>query len=337
MRGATGKYNLGRRDNGCLYVQQPASVLLNRLFARARFRHLQVLVRLAELGSVRRTAEAIGMTQPGVTQLLGDLEGLLGTPLFQRHARGVRPTPAGADLLPLARQMLVAMAATAEAAARRQDLGQGVVRVGATTAVLNGLLVSALPAFNARHPAIQLHLVEGVVEDLLLAVGRGELDLVACRQRSVVPEGWAFHVLAPDRCVVVAAADHPLAAKRSVSLAELAKAAWLPAPAGSIAREQFDALCLRFDREPALCNISTRIPSVTWALLHRRQLLTLVPLGVVGHLVAAGQLAVLKVREAMPLEPLGMLVPLQDVAPATAQLADFLTTFSKPRTPDGRR
>ena len=81
-----------------------ARVLLNRLLAKARFRHLQVLVKLAEVGSVRRTAEAIGMTQPGVTQLLADLEALLDVPLFHRHARGVLPTAACLDLLPLARQ-----------------------------------------------------------------------------------------------------------------------------------------------------------------------------------------------------------------------------------------
>ena len=40
----------------------PASVLLSRLLARGKFRHLQVLLRLAELGSVQRTADAIGVT-----------------------------------------------------------------------------------------------------------------------------------------------------------------------------------------------------------------------------------------------------------------------------------
>jgi len=128
-------------------------VLLNRLLARARFRHLQVLLQLAELGSVRRAAEAIGMTQPGVTQLLAELERLLETALFQRHARGVRLTPAGADLLPMARQMMLSLSATDEAAAARTEefagtvLGKQVVRCSDRSGfVVNALLVPYLLA-----------------------------------------------------------------------------------------------------------------------------------------------------------------------------------------------
>lgn len=312
-------------------MHQPATVLLNRLLARARFRHVQVLVRLGELGSVRRTAEAVGMSQPGVTQILGDLETLLDTPLFQRHARGVRVTPAGADLLPFARQLLLGMAATAEAVARRKGLGEGVVRVAATTAALNGLVVRALPEFNESHPSVQVHVNEGLLEDILLAVSRGEVDLVCCRRLGTIPEGWTFETLVPDHFVVVGAADHRLAGKRSVSLAELSRETWLPAPTGSLAREQFDALSARFAGEPALCNISTRVPSITWTLLQRRRLLTLVPYGVVRQFVEAGQLAVLKFKENMPLDPLGMLLPQEDAAPATARMAAFLRNFVKKR------
>lgn len=59
-----------------------ATVLTNRLMARARFRHLQALVRLCELGSLQRTAAAMGITQPAVTHLLADLESLLEISLF---------------------------------------------------------------------------------------------------------------------------------------------------------------------------------------------------------------------------------------------------------------
>ena len=94
-----------------------AKVLLNRLTAKARFRHFEVLVRLNELGSIKRTAESIGMTQPGVTQILADLEHLLEVTLFHRHARGVLPTQACQDLLPMARQCLLGLSASAEAIA----------------------------------------------------------------------------------------------------------------------------------------------------------------------------------------------------------------------------
>ena len=72
-----------------------ASLLMNRLQAKARIRHLQVLVTLGELHSLKKTAETIGLSQPAVTQLLADLESLLDAKLFDRFSRGVQPTRAG--------------------------------------------------------------------------------------------------------------------------------------------------------------------------------------------------------------------------------------------------
>ena len=51
-------------------MPESATVLLNRLLARGKFRHVQALLRLAELGSVQRAADAIGVTQSSVTQTL---------------------------------------------------------------------------------------------------------------------------------------------------------------------------------------------------------------------------------------------------------------------------
>jgi DNA-binding transcriptional LysR family regulator len=314
-------------------LQQTASVLLNRMLARARFRHVQVLVQLAELGSVKRTAEAVGMTQPGVTQILADLERMLDTPLFQRHARGVRPTPACMDVLPLARQMLLGLAASAEAVAARRGLGEGVVRLLATTASVNGLLVRALPEFNLRVPSVQVHLKEAEIDDALLAISRAEVDLVACRQPAVLPDGWAFRALLEDRFAVACAADHPLVRRRQLDWDDLADETWLPSPAGAAARKAFDAIVATMPGEVRTCQVITRVPAATWWLLRRQRLLTLVPYSVVRHLVDIGELAVLKMRTPMPFEPLGMLLAERDVNAATQRLADFLAQFAAhPRT-----
>ena len=110
-------------------MQLTATSLLHRLLARGKFRHVQVLLLLAELGSVQRTADAIRMTQSSVTQTLAYLEGLLEVRLFERHARGVRPTAACRDLLPVARQLMLGVAVGAQIVAARQQQGEGVVRV----------------------------------------------------------------------------------------------------------------------------------------------------------------------------------------------------------------
>ncbi|WP_135284278.1 LysR family transcriptional regulator [Ramlibacter rhizophilus] len=311
---------------------------MNRLLARARFRHIQVLVQLATLGSVRRTAEAVGMTQPGVTQLLADLERMLEAPLFHRHARGVRPTEACSDVLPFARQMLIGLGASAEAVAARRGLGEGVVRLVASTATVNGLLVRALPAFNEAFPGVQVQLKEAEIDDALLAIARGEVDMVGCREPAVVPQGWQFTALLPDTFVVACSADHPLVRRRSLGWADLAREAWLPAPAGSAARTEFDARTAPLPGELRICQVITRVPAATWSMLRHQRLLTLVPFSVVRHLVESGELAVLRLREPMPFKPLGVLLPVQDASVAAGKLAAFIEQFeAQARKKDKRK
>ncbi len=302
-----------------------ATVLSNRLMARARFRHLQALVRLCELGSLQRTASAMGITQPAVTHLLADLESLLETTLFQRHARGVRATPAGADLLPIAQQLLQGLQAGAEAVAARHSGGAGLVRLAASSAAVLGLLVNALPAFQRRYPYIQVQLREAEIDGLLASVSRGEVDMVACRQPAVVPQGWGFSALVEDEFAVICAPDHPLTRRRKLQWADLACQTWLPSPAGSLARSRYDALVeARFDEAPPSAQVITRNPALTTALLRDQPALALVPTGSVRPQLDAGQVVSLQLPERLPLDPIGVLVPQQGMGQATRELAEFL-------------
>src|SRR6202008_191630 len=55
-------------------------------------RHLVLLVELGRLGSIMQAAQAANLTQPAASKLLGELEHVLGVPLFERLPRGVEPT-----------------------------------------------------------------------------------------------------------------------------------------------------------------------------------------------------------------------------------------------------
>lgn len=304
-----------------------ATVLLNRLLARGKFRHVQVLLKLAELGSVQRAADAIGVTQSSVTQTLAYLEELLGAPLFQRHARGVRLTAAGAELVPVARQLLGGLAQAADGIAARRR-GGGSVRLLASATATNGLLVGVLPAFHEKHPAIEVHLREAEGGDQLLAIARGEADLVACRRPAVVPQGWEFHALIEDRFAVVCAADHPLRAKRRLDWDTLGAWPWLTAPSGTAARERFDAISARLHQPLPTHPLVTRLYTPMVSLIQHGRLLSLLPLSFIQHLVDRGELGVLKVGEPMPMEPIGLLQPQAPLREAVARLAEFLRSTS---------
>lgn len=305
-------------------MQPTASALLNRLLARGKFRHVQILLKLAELGSVQRAADSIGMTQSSATQALAYIEQLLETQLFHRHARGVRPTPACIDLLPVARQIMQGMTASAEMIAARHRQGQGVVRLIASASAINGMLANALIQFNQRVPSIEVHLREAEGEDQLLAVARGEVDLVACRRPSVVPETWQFVPLVDDEVVAVCAAGHPLARRRRVDDAELARQLWVMAPAGAMTRERFDEFAAALPEMPRSHPLVTRNLTLLVRLMQQRQALSMLPLSFVRHLIEGRELAQVKTREVMPMPPLGLLQPAVAMNDAATRLFSFL-------------
>jgi DNA-binding transcriptional LysR family regulator len=269
------------------------------------------------------------MTQPGVTQLLADLEGLLEVQLFHRHARGVLPTAACLDLLPLARQSLAGLSASAEVVAERLQPGKGLVRIWASTAGINGLLTRALPAFNRQSPDIQLHVQESEVQDQFMGMSRLQLDLGICRQTGVLPEGWRFEPLLADEFVVVCAPGHPLASRRRLRWSELEKATWVISPVSSAARHQLDELFAGFSRPVRLSQVVTRVSAMTWAMLEEQEVITLAPASVFRQLQRAGRLVALPMASRLPMPPLGMALPLRDVPPATQCVADFLAQYCK--------
>ncbi|MDE2604573.1 MAG: LysR family transcriptional regulator [Burkholderiales bacterium] len=305
-----------------------ASVLLNRLLAKGRLRHIQVLVKLTELGSAKRTADALHISQPAVTQLLADLERLAEMPLFERHVRGLRPTAAGAALAPLARRILDTVAEGSDTLVAMKNDGEGVVRLAAITGVISGLLTRALPPFACEHPGIQVHVTETDVDAWAKLVAQGSVDLVGCRQPKVVPQGWKFRPLLPDRFVVVCGPQHRLARRRRVRLSSLAGETWLPAPLPSAAREAFDRLAHDSPAPVKTCQIITRVSSLTSAMLRARPLLSIVPFSVVRQLVFDGQLVALDIEGESPFDALGLLVPERELTVAAGSLVTFLEGFA---------
>lgn len=307
-----------------------ATVLLSRLAARARLRHLQLFVKLTELGNLKRSAEALHISQPAATQLLADLERLVEMPLFERHARGVRITAAGQALAPMARRVLDAMADACDSLDAIQRKSEGVVRIAAITSAVSGWLVRALPSLSQTRPTVQVQVVECDADRCAELVGRREVDLALCREPASLPADCAFQPRLVDDFVVACGLGHPLAGRQRVGWAQLARERWLLSPVQSAARRAFDERMAALGAEPPTSPVVTRVSALTWAMLQGDRLLTLVPYGVVRQLVEAGQLALVDVQPSLPFSPLGALLRPADLSPAAQRVIDHLDRFARP-------
>ncbi|MBO1112595.1 LysR family transcriptional regulator [Bordetella petrii] len=301
------------------------TVLANRLLLRARLRHIQALVKLAELGSVKRAADALGMAQPSVTHVLADLEALLGCTLFHRHSRGVLPTPIGLALLPYARRILVGIYECAEVASAMTTKANAVVRVASIASAISGVINPMLPAFCRQHADVWLTITEAGIHEIGELVAEGSVDIALCRRPAVVPEGWQFLPLTVDRYVVAAGPRHPLAKRRRLDMRALLSETWILIPAPSDPRRAFDELMAGMGGEPAIKPIGTRSLTIIQHLLQVEPLVTILPECMIRQALEARQLVRLDVDLPVACEGIGMLLPTLGADGAAALFADFLS------------
>lgn len=308
-----------------------ASTLRNRLLGRARLRHLHLFVKVAELQTVKRAAAAVGITQPSATQALADLEQLLECPLFLRHAHGMSLTAAGAMLLPLARRAIGIVDEAATQAAAFVQGSNEVVRVAAISAAIGGYLGKAVPEFLRQHPDVLVHLQEADATRQASLVSDGEVDCAFCRAPPVLPAGWTFTPLWPDRFAIVAGRGHPLARKRRVAMADLVGATWLVTSASIAAREAFDAFFAQAAVPVKTYGVVTHSATLMRSLLLQERLLAFIPASVVQAELEAGLLAELAWPARFPFTDIGILVPEEDRGAALARFAAFMARHAGER------
>ena len=116
-------------------------------------------VAVVDHGSLTRAAAQLGVSQPTLSRQIAELELAIGAALFERVARGLKLTRAGANLVDPARHMLTAARALGMAAASQGDALGGTVRITASEIVSAFVLPTILAALARRHPDIEVELV----------------------------------------------------------------------------------------------------------------------------------------------------------------------------------
>jgi DNA-binding transcriptional LysR family regulator len=202
-------------------------------------RRLEVFVKVAELGSFSRAAEALSLTQPTVSEHVRALEDDVGVQLLDRLGRGATPTPAGELLLTYARRVLVLMREARQALDRFQGRMSGELVVGGSTIPGEYVLPALIGQFRAKYPDISISLRIGSSRQVSEWVeeGRVEVAVVGARPAS---RALAARELMADEMVMVVPADHPWAARTSVTLADVRGEPLILRERGSGSREALE-------------------------------------------------------------------------------------------------
>jgi DNA-binding transcriptional LysR family regulator len=195
---------------------------------------LRTFVAVARLGSFSAAAVELGYTQAAVSQQIAALENDLKTQLLNR--RPVTPTEAGTRLLEHAEPILLRLDAARTDVTRMTKTPSATLLIGVTPlAVATLALAAALAELRIRMPRLAITVQAGNRLDTAVAVARGELDLALTD--GLTAPGDPLHEQVPLTAVglgqapvaVVMPTDHPLAARASLRLPDLADARWIEA------------------------------------------------------------------------------------------------------------
>ena len=209
-------------------------------------RQLSHVLAVADTGSFTKAAERVGLTQPGVTRSIADLERSLGYALFYRTARGILLTEQGRDFAERANQLLQDAQSLLSNGREQDDPFARTLRIGVCPSSLEWRLAEPLSELLSRHPSMRFQVIGSSIERLVQQVRSGGVDVAIGLEEAFVE--WTDIKREPIgevRGVLFVRKGHPLTHKESVTPSELtAYDCVLPTdarPIGSILRDLFEA------------------------------------------------------------------------------------------------
>jgi DNA-binding transcriptional LysR family regulator len=197
-------------------------------------RHLEYFVAVAEELSFTRASRRLHVVQSGVSSAIQSLERELGALLFERDRHRVALTNAGQALLPEARATLAAAQAAREAVGEARVGLRGTVTVGTMLSTGSLDLPGLLGRFHASHPdvAVRLRLSPTGSAGLAREVVTGALDLALVSLPGPPAAGLILQFVTSEPLLLVCPFGHPIAARGSAALSELAGEPFVDFPQG---------------------------------------------------------------------------------------------------------
>ncbi len=215
-------------------------------------RQLEYFVAVAEEANFTRAAGRVHISQSGVSAQIRQLEREIGAELIDRSTRTAALTAAGAAALGPARDALAAAAAVRDAVDEVTALVRGKLTVAMVTACEITPFFDALAAFHRAYPGIEISLTEGTSAQMIEQVRGGAADLALVGCADGPPADLGSHVIVNEGLAAAVGSAHPLAARREVTLTELAEHALVCLPAGTGVRTVLDRACAAAGLRPAI-------------------------------------------------------------------------------------
>lgn len=178
-------------------------------------RHLRLVREVERAGTLTAAARALHLSQSALSHQLARLEDQVGGVVFERKGRRMVPTALGRRLIEGAGEVLGALGALELDLAELVQGRTGLLRVTSECYTCYHWLADVLPAFRARHPAVEVRIVPEAAGDALRALDDGQVDVVLSDSGRETA-GVVSRPLFVDEQVLIVAPGHRLATRAHV-------------------------------------------------------------------------------------------------------------------------
>ena len=190
-------------------------------------RHLRNMLAVIEEGSLGRAAQRLNISQPALSKSIQRLEEHLGVRLFERDARGMKPTFYAESLKGYAKASCIGMAEAERQIVALRGGTDGTITIAGPPLIMTELLPEALVRLSQQRPKLQVRVVSQN-KDLFTDLLDGKFSVVVAMLYDEMPKrGLAKHWLFDDRLVLIMRPDHPLARRRNIKPSDLIDQKWV--------------------------------------------------------------------------------------------------------------
>ncbi len=184
---------------------------------------IRYFLAVGEYLNFRRAAEECHVSAPALTRAIQNLEEELGGKLFRRERNLTHLTDLGTLIRPHLKRVLFEAAGAKVTAEQFLKLEHAPVKLGVMCTIGPIYFMGFLSDFHAKHPGVELTLVDGTAGRLNELLRNGWLDLAILAQPEPFPDTFQAVPLYPERFCVAFPAGHEFQAREMIRMEEAAK------------------------------------------------------------------------------------------------------------------
>jgi DNA-binding transcriptional LysR family regulator len=283
---------------------------MNRLF-HLRMKHMSLLERLVDYGTLRQAAESLHVSEPAASQMLRDIEASFGVTLFERGRRGMTPTAISMLLINRARVILRELQAMDSDIADLSSQKRELVKLGALPRCMYALVPKTLARLYDQGFEPRIQITEASSSQLLEALEGGELDLALTRMVDDTTErisrsSLEITALLNEVTVIVCSVNHPLTKYDAVGLEDLLDYDWILPVSKSLTRQIMDTEFINNGLVPPTPKVEGRT-ATSLSLVQHSTFLTICPATVAKEWEERELLHILSVELKVPLPPISLI------------------------------